>query len=305
MDHCRALHPTRTGRARPMVAVTVALALGITACGASTSDGVSTGPFGQGGSGPFTTIDPTTPTGDLPADQIVWQVFSGGGFVPYAVYAAQVPSVTIYGDGTVLSADYENRDDDDHPVAIRRGTIPAGDLASFMATVQESGLVDADLDFGDPQVTDLASTHVTFQSTGPIQEVDVYALDHDDAGGGLSGTEQQRRRGLSSLIDTAYDLPGDTVPWTPEQVVVIEVTDRYEDPDAVDEPAEWPAAPFASLYADETPSRANCAVIDGADAESVLQAAIDNPTIQFTDGSETRSVVVRSVLPGGPACPDV
>lgn len=37
-----------------------------------------------------------------PADQVVWQVDTGGGLVHYAVTANDVPEVTIYGDGNIF-----------------------------------------------------------------------------------------------------------------------------------------------------------------------------------------------------------
>lgn len=109
-----------------------------------------------------TTVDPTTgptvtvgasttgPVGALPPDRVVWQVDTGGGLVPFAVAANDVPEVTIYGDGRVFLADPDSAGGAPAgrfppPMGLVVGRVAGGDLAGFLTDVESSGVVDDQL----------------------------------------------------------------------------------------------------------------------------------------------------------------
>ncbi len=290
--------------------VAVIMMLAATACGASTTDDVVIRDSGEptGSTTTPTSIDPPGPTTtttapepiELDADQVIWQVQTGGGFVPYSVAATDVPELTVFGDGRAYVAAHDDQRDSDHPVSILLGTIPDAGLAALVSGAEASGLFERDdTDFGDPQVTDLPSTTVTFQGTGGAHTVGAYALG-DAFDDDLPEAQQQRRRALTDLIDAAERLVQDAEPWVPDRV---RVTDVSESGVRSTPSVTWPGPAFAELYPEPSPGTASrCAAVTGAHAAAVFEAAQGNDGIWWVQGGEDRALVVAAVVPGEEVC---
>ncbi|CAN5709348.1 hypothetical protein BH10ACT1_BH10ACT1_36440 [soil metagenome] len=260
---------------------------------------------------PTTTTAPRTTTteGDgapfaPPAGQVVWQERTGGGFVPAEVTSAEVPDVTIYGDGRVMVAPDGEAQRPGAPVALQIGTVPAHDLEAFVADVASSGLfsADGDVDFGTPGATDGPTTSVTFRGTGPDQlTASAYFLS-DDVESGLSDAQVDRRHALSAFVQRARSLARDLTAWTPDRVQVVEL-DAGGVP-AAGEPMPWPGPSIDKLLvAGETDGvELGCGAVTGPAAAEVFEAARANATNRWLVDGKERTLVITSLVPGQPSC---
>lgn len=300
-------------RRTPALLTLSLLALAATASGCGSSGGsVETGDGGITTSGvPTTPTVASTPTTmpprqtDLPADQIVWQVSAGGGFVPMSSAAADVPALTIYGDGRILatSDDTTRRYDATQELVLRR--VSPADLQVFLDAADTSGLFTTGTDFGTPGVTDLPTTTVTLHGTGPSRKVGVYALgfgEEPGGPGGLSAQQVSNRAALSDLIGTANELGGKGDPWVPDRVRATTWPGSTMDDGSA--PAErWPGPAFANFPASTEGGGGSCLVIEGDDAAAVYRAARSNAGTRWTDGTDERTIVVAPLVPGADGCP--
>lgn len=291
-------------------AVDLALVLIVTfglvaaACGSSGDDGATTDP-----------IETTIPEGAedvrFPDDQIVWQVRTTGGLVPQVAWAAQRPSLTIYGDGRMFVATPGLDRRYDQPVQLETGTIDREELALLVARAEASGLFEPDADLGSPQVTDMPSTTVLLHGEGEEQLISAYALGgRFDAD--LPDTVVRDRETLRRLLLSAETLLPSPEPWTPTRLRVLRLEDdaTFEpkpdaDPDA--EPLPWPGPDLTELTRpgpDTGGSTAvlGCGEVTGDEAADLFEDALDNPLPTWEVDGKIRTVVVVALLPGEAAC---
>ncbi|QXC59761.1 hypothetical protein KSP35_15420 [Aquihabitans sp. G128] len=291
------------------------LLLGAVGCGAS-EGGVRTG--GEGSSttaGPSTTkppLVPSTPTTEpddgplvLPADQVVWQERSGGGFVPYGAVAAEVPQVTIYGDGRVFVASPGDGYVFGQPIPLRTGRVAPAALEAFVREVQGSGLfTEAGTDFGTPNVTDGPTTSATFQGSAAAPlTASAYFLGGDFTDG-LSKAQLGRRQAFERLVSEASHLAGDLAAWTPDHVRVVDLTTEGQVPDGA--PAAWPGPALDSFLetSGEPGATRACGELTGDAAARAYAAALANGSTTWTADGQVRNLVVAALVPGEEACPD-
>lgn len=286
------------------LALIVCLGLAASACGSGSDDRSATEP-----------VDTTIPDGAdqarFPDDQIVWQARSAGGLVPQVAWAAQRPSLTIYGDGRFFLVAPGRDPRFDQPIELRSGTVDRDDLAVFVAQAMASGLFDPDTTLDAPEEPDMATTSVVLHGTGEPLTLSAYAL-----GGrfdvGLSDAAVRLRETLRRLLASAEALVPEPEPWTPDRVRVLRLPDdaTFEpkpeaDPEA--EPVEWPGADPATFDRsgpDEGGSTTvlGCAEVTGPQAEELFRAAAENPLPTWDVDGETRVIVVVALLPGEAAC---
>lgn len=295
--------------ARRAVAVLIAVAaLGVNGCGTGVTTATTEPTTAASGTGGTSTTDASHRTQVLPADQVVWQVDTGGGFVPYAFVANDVAEVSIYGDGRIfvpVPNDSAETSLESVPRAVQLalGAVPEADLRDFLDDVAASGVVDESLDFGDLMVTDLPSTTVRVDGSEGPAEVSVYALtlDSDD---GLTGPQKQARRELNDLFEQSRLLAGDVEPWVPDRVEAIDLAVPDGPPSA--QTTEWPGPPFIDLFGTVKPDAIigdpRCAELAGDDAAEVFAAALDADQPFVDDRGTELQVVVKALLPGEDAC---
>lgn len=273
----------------PLVLV-VAVLFVVSACGAEPIAGPAGGPD-------TTTTNP--PPGELPADQVVWQVESGGGLVPMETTAASVPVVTIYGDGRVFVATWPRPRG---PARLQAAKVDAGDLAAFLAEAERSGLFQQEpVEMGDPQVTDLGTTAALLHTTGAARRVSAYAFgnDFDD---GLTVDQRARRHELGRLLDAGRALGAGARPWHPDRVRITDVSDLSDrGPDPGSEPP-WPGPALAAFPTDRDAFPGPCLVVADATAPALYDAALANPGTTWQVGGQVRSMVVAPLLPGSEGC---
>jgi len=267
---------------RPAALLTLALAGMLAACnfgpGATTppaTGGSTATPAGPTPTpaGPTPTPSPTPaptfnsdqiqhPTG---ATDIVLRMEQGGGFVPMNFFITQAPQFTLYGDGTVIFHQVDNRG------------APFGTLANLpwlVGHLDEEGiqallrfamgpgrLANAKANYDNGMVADAPTTVFNLNAAGAQKVVSIYALGME----GQPGPDQADRDGFSQLANVLNDFAsqdglGDVVAYEPEfyRVVLVEA---FGDP--VGEVLEWP-------WTDVTPD--NFATGDEPGAIAILDA---------------------------------
>lgn len=239
-------------------------------------------------------------TGPLPANQVVFTVSTGGGFVPPVVYALESPSLIMYGDGRILSA---VRDPAGAVVPVRYNLnhIDPAAVASFVSWVQERGIVNSDTDFGQPMVTDMDATAVMVHGNGAPAKASVYAF-YPSFDKDVTAAQQKARAALREVIDEATNLSsaGPAYPYSPSRVVVFDVESGSAGSTAT---TAWPGPPPATFLRPSTQSRSQaCGYLTGDVATATYQAALNNPGAQWLVDGTTRVLAVNP-NPLTDACP--
>jgi hypothetical protein len=234
----------------------------------------------------------------LPADQIVFQVSTGGGFTTYAWALANRPELTVYPDGSAYLSAPSEAEGGGGPWRFRVGHISPAVLSRLVADAESSGLFDG-VDFGMPPISDDGSTRVQFHpDSGPGRTADAYALSFtgDDR---LTDAQQEHRAALRKLIERlrhSVEITGDAE-WTPTRIDVTEADQAGGDGPAA---TAWPGPALRSLLVKT--GRGRCGEVTGADASTVWTAAIRNGTNLWSESGAEHQLVIRGLLPGETAC---
>ena len=242
----------------------------------------------------------STPAPPLPGDQMAFMVMSSGGMAPAVYQALAGPALAIYGDGRVLTL-AESPLLTLIPARYEVAHIDPAVVASFVAQVEASGIVNPGTDFGTPRMTDLPSTTVLVASRNGEHKVSPYAFDERFD---TRLTEQQRgaRAALRSVITQASALAAGATraPYSPDRVTVYEIEPRNNN-----EPATmgWPGPPPSSFLTPSTSRRSiACGELIADPAEVVYRAALANPGARWLVDGVTRTLAVNSLpVPGAGA----
>lgn len=246
-----------------------------------------------------TTTSTTAPAADT--DDVVWQQFTSGGFVPQEYAAGAVPEVTIYRDGRVFTL---AEGQDEPPAALQVSQASPDDLEAFLAEAEASGLFEPGTDFGSPGVTDQPSTTVLLKTGDRPQQIDVYALDfaYDSPVGDVTAEQTARRDELKALAARAAALGDDAQPYVPDRVRAV----RFDPEIVTGAPttgAAWPGPPASAFPPFDERTRQSCLVIEGEDATAVSRADQENPERTWDLDGTVQTIVVVPLLPGQEGCP--
>jgi hypothetical protein len=261
----------RTTPRAAMAAVVVTLA----ACGASSS----------GGSGP------PPPTG---ADEVVVRVVTSGGFAAESRRPAQLPQLSVFGDGRVITVGPTTLDYPGPALPnLQESRVTRAGIARILAAARDAGLLeDAAPDYGDPGVTDQATTTVTVRANGVTRRVKVYALGFKGRVSGVTPEQMENRRKLDEFIELAGE-PGGTRRYEPSGLaVLVRPSDASQG-----ETRGWPLGVLAGT---------ECVVLEGSDVTTALEAARDaREGDTWVSGGAAYQLTFRSLLPDERSCNDV
>lgn len=273
-----------------MVAATLMLA----ACGDASTE--ATGPRSR-------------PTG---GGEVVVQVMVAGGFVPVDMAVTAVPTLTVLGDGTVITqAPVTAVFPGPAIVPLQAATASAEAVDGLVRRARQLGLLDGPLDFGRPPVADAPDTTVTIVADGRTHTQTAYALGvgagiDEGPGRGFSARplvgerEQANRRALAAFLAATQKLPAGDRSWPPEAVAVYALGEYQPDPELPQAPLAWPLARPPALAGE----RLGCTVFEGAEASSLLGAlGRANSRTPWMVGGRARSLAFRPIVPGQPGCP--
>ena len=279
---------------RTLAAVGAALALVATACG---DDEGATVNAGSGNT--------SRPTGS----DVVVQVLVDGGFVPVEAAVSSVPTVTVLGDGTVITpapmlAIYPGA----AIAPLQQTKLDAAGVDRLVARADELGLLKGPLDYGRPPVADAPNTTVTIVAGGITHRHVAYALgivDRDPVGGGVQGLSSQavaNRKALSAFVEAANALPPGREAWVPSAIAVYDLGRYQADPQLPQREAAWPLTRPPATSA--TGGNWACTLIEGAEAATLLDALSGaNSRTPWIVSGAARSLAFRPLVPGQPGCP--
>jgi hypothetical protein len=301
----------------------LALAAVAIAAAACTATG---GGSGASPTAPPTTATPESPTGPAPishptgAAEIVVRIGYDGGFVAPGFFLTWLPSVSVYGDGTVITQG-PVREIYPGPALpnLRVSRVSEAGLQEILAAAAGAGLLGGDRHFGYDMIADAPTATFTVVANGATHETTAYALGiGDDRPEGMSAGDAAARKALIAFETKLADLPS----WLGSEVVAadrpydfdaIRVFTTPGDPTALDagvEPSvvDWPLTeplatagiPLDGIGREGT----RCLLLEGDDLATVRPVLETANQLTFVrSGGVTYSLGLRPLLPDDAGCP--
>ena len=266
---------------------------------------------------------PGTPAIEHPTgkDALVLQIAIGGGFVPAEYNLTNLPILSIYGDGRVITQGPQLMI---YPGAampnLQVRTITEAGLQKVLAAAAEAGLLGPDKHYDDGgMIADAATTTFTLNAGGRVHTISAYALsEEENAGPNLSEADAEARQLLREFLGQVTSLPElagaseltADQPYTPHAIRLF-VSDEapvVDESNPEQEPIEWPLdtplADFGEPMAQGEVFPFNCGVVEGADLDTLLPLLEQANTLTpWTSEGKSYSVTVRPLLPDESGCP--
>lgn len=239
-------------------------------------------------------------------DALVLQVVRVGGFLPAGAAFRSVPSVSVYGDGRVVS---EGPQIEIWPPpalpSVQVGRLPSSEVSRLVDAGR--AVVDAGDDYGQPPVADAPTTAVVVQDGDARGVAAAVALEELSGelgppdGGGLTAQQRAARERLRAYVRQVQDAAsaGDAQAYEGEGLAVL--AEPYGDgaPAADLAPSElaWPGPALAP---------GTCTVVAGAQAAAVRTAAASaSVETRWTVDGQVLRLALRPLLPHERTCEDV
>lgn len=250
------------------------------------------------------------------ADQIVLRIAYEGGFVPIEYTLSSLPTVSLYGDGTLITpgAQIAIYPSPALPAIQQQHLTEAGVQAILQAALDAGLGEDRDLtDFGSVGIADASTTVFTVAVNGEQHTVRVYALGElDERPSGMSPAEFQARTQLQAFEAKLGRLDS----WLPEGAIDdatlyqpdaarLFLSDYQGDPELHQQPVSWPLSePLPGSSVGTEPGGYRCLAVSGADwTDSLLPAAESaNQLTPWVSDGERWAIVFRPLLPDEHGC---
>ena len=237
------------------------------------------------------------------ADEVVLRVVSRGGFAAESRQPAQLPRLSVFGDGRVVLAGPTTLEFPGPAVPnLQEFRLTREGLARLVDDARDAGLLDdPSPDYGEPGVTDQATTTVTVRVDGRTRRVEVYALGFTGRVSGVTPEQRENRKRLERIIERAGDpdaqrpvvVPGSERRYEPALLAVLARPSDTTDADV----HAWPLGDLGST---------ECAIYGGADAAAILAAArTAREGDVWESAGATYTVTFRPLLPDERGCADV
>lgn len=246
-----------------------------------------------------------------PPDALVAQVARTGGFLPVGEAFRSVPSVSMYGDGRVITQGAE--------IQVHPGpALPpvfVGELERERALQLVSdghAVVDEAQDYGQPPVADAPTTVVVVGAGEHREVVSVVALEEtagESAPGGDALTPEQREARdrllayVRRLEGAATEVPAE--PYQAQAMAVLAMPYGELAPvnDAPPQQLDWPGPP---LEEGQPSGPGRCVVVDGEQLDQVRAAAEQaSRETAWSAGGQLWRLSFRPLLPHEQSCEDV
>jgi len=250
-----------------------------------------------------------------PSDLLV-RVDVGGGYVPLEWTFRNVPTFSLYGDGTVITpgAQIEIYPGPALPALSRRSLDEEGIQAILREVLAATDGIPSDLgDMGSVAIADAATTVITIHAGDVERRIEAYALGTlSERPDGMPDDVYRARRALEELVGRLSRLET----WLPSGSLGPETTFRGDAArlfigryrrveDLHQEPVAWPlAGRLGSFGEGTTQPQYRCGTVVGDDWRALSDAAASsNELTPWTDGGERYSIVFRPLLPDEAGCP--
>jgi hypothetical protein len=239
-----------------------------------------------------------------------------GGFTGLATAVTQLPLISVYGDGRVVT---QGPSINIYPAPalpnVQVQHLSPADAAKLARLALDAG-VGAGTDLGVPQILDAPLTRFTVLADGDARTTEVTALrEAGEDAAGLTAAQRAARAKLVHLIDQLTDLPKTLGPSAIDEAKPFEgagmvaVAQEYRANDQANEPVgpdlAWPGPalpgePLAGAMG------LGCVNATGDALAKVLAAARQaNGATRWMSGGKPWSVTFRPVLPDESGCADL
>jgi len=275
------------------VAAVLALVLALAACGGSES-GTIAHPGGAG--------------------ELVLRVATGGGLVPPDFRFRELPWLSLYGDGTLVTVgpQIEIYPAPALPNLLATPVTEAG-VQAILGAARDAGLLGPDASYTTSQVADGTETTFSVVAAGRRHVVSVYALVEDPAPAGASAQELEARKELAALEERLFDLRswlpagaiGEETSYVFTELRILVQPYRESEQDLVEPEQTWPLVEPLASFGEPVPdlAGARCGVVRGADLDLLLPALrAANQLTPWTSGGERYALVLRPLLPDEHGC---
>ncbi len=300
--------PSTSHRAATLVAAGILAGL-ITACSAAASPLPS----------PSGSPTPSTIAHPMGAGDLVLRYDETGGFAGPQVFLGHYPSVSVYGDGTVITV----------------GPIPAifpgpalpnlvttklteAGLQRLLAAAGTAGLLGPDAQYDATGIADATTAEFTVFAGGARHHVTAYALGFstpEQEGGVANVAARTRLRAFSQVLGDlrrtfADDIVGldDPYAYTSLRILAAPGAPNPSDPAVTRPPLAWPlSTPLATFGKPGTGGGAmegfRCGVVTGADLDTLRPLLAQATQITgWTSGGALYTLMLLPMLPDEAGC---
>jgi hypothetical protein len=250
------------------------------------------------------------------AAELIFRYETVGGFVPREFLLTSYPTISIYGDGTVITEGPQ--------IAIYPGPALPNLIATriteagqqhLLALAADAGLLGPDARYDAIGIADAGTAQFTVVVDGKRHVISAYALgESQDLG--LDGAVAAQRARLRAFVARLGDLRGSLGPEVgPEAPFRFMAVRLFVQPGILGEgPAQagvdWPLAnPLASFGESAQPGAGEglrCGVVSGQDLETVRPMLMKaNQATPWRSGGRAFSIRIRVLLPDESGCPGV
>jgi hypothetical protein len=292
----RRLIAARSARSMKLLSLiaVVAFAISLGACGSATHGNATT-----------STARPGDPPRRL--EGLVLKVVAGGGLAPPdAGFVEALPEVAVFADGRIFTVDPASADvfSSATMVVLKVRHVPVATVNRIVVLAQTAGFTTPPPDWGQPMVTDLATTSITLVTFGRARTLSVYALGFKEGAGLTSGQLAARRR-LEALLNMLQRFGATLGPGYPARVYRPSSLSVYAlslgtAPVSASGALRWPLHDLRPLGRYQS----QCAGVSGAsEVKRVLRlAATASPDNVWVSAGHGWHLIFRPDLPGTRPC---
>ncbi|MET7421832.1 hypothetical protein [Dactylosporangium sp. NPDC005555] len=247
-------------------------------------------------------------------DDLVLRVDVAGGLVPVAMTVTEVPALSVYGDGRVVT---------NGPMIeifpgpalpnVQVQQISTADVAKLVDRAVDAG-VGKQTDFGMPNVADAPTTHIMVRTGAGelVSDIPALGIGEDE----LSGAHRAARQHMQRLVEALTDLPAtlgraavsESKPFPSAGIAAVAAPwtemggDQGVEPQ---QPVDWPGPALpGEAYADRP--GVHCVSATGEQAALILAAAGKaNSRTPWRSAGSSWQVTFRPFLPDEATCADL
>jgi len=257
-----------------------------------------------------------------PTDLVI-QASSGGGLLPESMRLAEMPDVSIYGDGRVIKLGRHGSGPGDPLLPeLVETRVSADGMARILAAAREAGALGEDRRYDLPNTYDLWTVQFTVTADGKTHRVSAFGLGFSEESRLAPPGEMEARRRLDEfygrLVDLRAWLPAGVVgadsAYEPAQTRVFMTrlvdwssatggsTPAPVSPRVDQEVRDWPFVQPPESFGTAVDARRDwyCAVLDATTPLGLESATWDT---RWRSTADLYQIVAQPVLPGEPGCP--
>ena len=242
------------------------------------------------------------------------RVETGGGFVPPGLLLTELPTLSLYGDGRVITQGPQIMiyPGPALPNLIER-SVSQGGVDAIVKAARKAGLRGEDRQLPLDTVADAPTTTFTLVAGGRRHVTSVYALGMEESAR-LPARDREARKALADFHARLTGLES----WLPDgsvgpehrfeiqklRIFVRPGTPVAEDPSLQQPPAEWPLPqPLSELGGPADQPELRCGVVAGDNLELLLPRVMQaNQLTPWISEGITYTLLFRPLLPDESGC---